>query len=69
MLQNQYAEELLTARQAADFLKVHISTIRRWSRNGVLKSYQLGPRGDRRYRREDIVALLNPKLKNIFRVD
>ena len=49
---------MLTTSEVAVILNVHINTVRRWSNQGTLKSYQLGPSGDRRYRREDIDAFL-----------
>ncbi|MGI2336686.1 MAG: helix-turn-helix domain-containing protein [Dehalogenimonas sp.] len=49
---------MLTSNEVAVILNVHINTVRRWSNQGTLKSYQLGPRGDRRFRREDIDAFL-----------
>ncbi|MDV2989702.1 MAG: helix-turn-helix domain-containing protein [Dehalogenimonas sp.] len=49
---------MLTTSEVAVVLNVHINTVRRWSNQGTLKSYQLGPRGDRRFRREDIDAFL-----------
>jgi len=52
---------LLTPAQAAEFLNVHINTIRRWSNNGILETYRIGPRGDRRLRRQDIDNLLLKK--------
>jgi len=52
-------EAMLTARQVADFLQVHISTLRRWSDQGILKSYRVGPRRDRRYRQEDVLSFVH----------
>jgi len=52
--------ELLTLREAADVLKCHPNTLRNWDRNGVLKAVRIGGRKDRRYRKEDILKLLNP---------
>lgn len=52
-------EGMLTARQVADFLQVHISTLRRWSDKGILKSYRVGPRRDRRYRQEDVLGFVS----------
>ena len=45
---------MLTIAETAYLLSVHINTIRRWSNQGMLKSYRIGTRGDRRFRREDI---------------
>ena len=57
-LQDRPLGKLLTARQVAEFLQVHITTVRRWSRNGVLKSHQIGYRGDRRYSEADVLGFL-----------
>jgi excisionase family DNA binding protein len=51
-------EAMLNIRQVADFLHVSISTVRRWSDGGMLKSYRVGPRGDRRYLRNDVLSFL-----------
>ena len=49
---------LLTARQVAQLLNVHVNTVRRWSDRGILKAYRIGPRGDRRFSRVDIDMFL-----------
>jgi len=51
-------ETMVTVRQVADFLHVSISTVRRWSDSGMLKSYRVGPRGDRRYRLNDVLSFV-----------
>ena len=35
----------------------NLFTMRRWTNNGILKAYRLGPRGDRRFKRTDINRL------------
>ncbi|MBC8274867.1 MAG: helix-turn-helix domain-containing protein [Chloroflexi bacterium] len=52
---------MLTARQVAQMLNVHINTVRRWDVRGVLKAYRIGPRGDRRFSREDVALFLANK--------
>jgi excisionase family DNA binding protein len=52
---------MLTARQVAQMLNVHINTVRRWDVRGVLKAYRVGPRGDRRFSREDVALFLAEK--------
>ncbi len=58
-MKNDQLESMLTARQVADFLQVSISTVRRWSDKGMLKFYRIGSRGDRRYRRDDVMKFLH----------
>jgi len=55
---------MLTAREIARFLNVHINTVRRWSNRGMLKTYRIGSRGDRRFLREDVVAFLKKGRRN-----
>ena len=45
---------MLTLGDVAQLLGVHPNTVRNWSEKGILKSYRIGPRRDRRFRREDI---------------
>jgi excisionase family DNA binding protein len=50
--------EVLTSGEVADLLKVHLSSVRRWSRSGKLKGYRLGGDGDWRFLRKDVLAFL-----------
>ena len=50
--------KMMTTKGVARMLNVHINTVRRWSDNGVLKAYRIGPRGDRRFERGDISDML-----------
>ena len=52
------SDALLTTSEVARMLHVHINTARRWSNSGVLRSCRIGPRRDRRFRRDDILTLL-----------
>ena len=45
---------MLTISDVAHLLNVHINTVRRWSNRGIIKTYRIGSRGDRRFKREDI---------------
>jgi excisionase family DNA binding protein len=49
---------MLTTSGVANMLYVHINTVRRWSDQGILKPYRVGPRGDRRFMRDDILEYL-----------
>jgi excisionase family DNA binding protein len=51
------ASTMLTASEVARIFNVHVSTIRRWGRQGIIRSYPLGPRGRRGFRREDVAVL------------
>jgi len=55
--------KLLTIRQAAEILNVHVETLRRWDKSGKLKAIVINDRGDRRYELKDIQSLIN-KNKN-----
>jgi excisionase family DNA binding protein len=54
---------MLTTGEACQILYVHCNTLRRWTERGLITAYRIGPRGDRRYRREDVDALLIEQLK------
>lgn len=57
--QNSQIEPMLTTSEVARILNVHINTVRRWSNQGTLRSYRIGSRGDRRFRKDDVDALFN----------
>jgi diguanylate cyclase (GGDEF)-like protein/excisionase family DNA binding protein len=52
------ADALLSVAQAAGVLGVHPNTIRAWTDAGRLTAYRINSRGDRRFRRSDVVRLL-----------
>lgn len=49
---------LLAVRQVAQLLAVHVNTVRKWADHGIIPVYRVGPRRDRRFRREDAFTLL-----------
>jgi excisionase family DNA binding protein len=49
---------MLTVREVAEMLHVHVNTVRRWSNHGILKAYQINSRGDRRFRQQDVALFL-----------
>lgn len=49
---------IMTCDEVAEFLRVHVSSVRRWSRSGKLRAYKVGGRGDWRYRKQDVLAFL-----------
>lgn len=57
---------MLTTTGVARLLNVHINTVRRWSNRGILKAYRIGPRGDRRFKREEIDSFLTEGFEDIL---
>ena len=43
-------EHMLTITEVSRLLHVHPNTLRRWSNDGLIKSYRINQRGDRRFR-------------------
>jgi len=60
---NKEMPELLTLKEACDILKCHPNTLRQWDKKGILVAVRFGERRDRRYRKEDILKLLERKQK------
>ncbi len=56
-------EPMLTVKEVARLIHMHVNTVRRWSDRGLIKAYRITRRGDRRFKREDValfVAEYNP---------
>lgn len=51
--------ELITIQETADVLKVHKNTLRSWDRKGILTAVRIGEKGVRKYKKEDIIKLIN----------
>jgi excisionase family DNA binding protein len=49
---------LLTVREVCQLLGIHSNTLRRWSDIGLLNAYRIGTGKHRRFKAEDIEALL-----------
>src|SRR3990167_2070169 len=56
---NQFigAADLLTISEVAKLFKIHPDTLRNWEKAGKITPMRVGPRQDRKYRREDIQTL------------
>jgi len=50
--------DLLTVREVAELLRVSPLTIKRWGKRGKLPAIRINARGDRRYRKEQVLYLL-----------
>ena len=55
---NVQVSSMLTVQEVSQLLRVHGNTLRRWTRQGIINAYRIGPRGDRRFRPEDVALLL-----------
>jgi excisionase family DNA binding protein len=58
MANGEHMSEMLTVRQVARLLHVHPNTLSRWNNKGRIRAYRITPRGDRRFRREEIAHFL-----------
>lgn len=54
---------VLTVAEVAQLLHIHENTVRRWSDRGIIKPYKISARGDRRFKKEEVEALIT-RLKN-----
>ncbi|UCE98084.1 MAG: helix-turn-helix domain-containing protein [Dehalococcoidia bacterium] len=62
MLTKVMPTSMLTVGEVARILHIHENTVRRWSDQGVIKSYRFGVRGERRFEKvevESVIARLN----------
>lgn len=53
--------ELLTLKDACAILKCHPNTLRQWDRKGILPAIRIGVKRVMRYRKSDIIKLLNQR--------
>ncbi len=49
---------MLTTTEIALLLHVHPNTVRHWANRGLINTYRLGPRGDRRFKHEDVDSFI-----------
>ena len=50
---------VLTPKEAAHVLHVHVNTVKRWESKGILRAHRIGPRRDRRFEQNEILRLIN----------
>jgi excisionase family DNA binding protein len=50
--------ELLTIREVTQLLNVHPNTLRNWEREGLIQVIRIGPRKDRRYKKDVIKHMM-----------
>src|SRR5947207_14887740 len=51
-------QKFLTIAEAAAFLRVSETSLRRWTNSGKLRSFRVGGRNERRFLREDLLAFM-----------
>lgn len=49
---------MLTVSEVAHLLGAHVNSVRRWADMGLLPSYRIGLRGDRRFSPDEISSFL-----------
>ena len=54
--------DLLTVREVAEILRVSTLTIKRWGKRGKLPAIRINSRGDRRYKKDQVLYLLGINL-------
>ena len=52
-------DDLLTIGQVSDLFKIHPDTLRNWEKAGELVPLRVGPRKDRKYRKQDIETIVS----------
>jgi len=58
MANDNLKDHMLTVREVSLLLHVHPNTLRRWADKGIIKSFCITPRGDRRFMSRDINQFL-----------
>ncbi len=51
--------KMLTVREASQVLSVHPNTLRKWSDRGMIPTYRIGNRRDRRFVLSDLVDFMD----------
>ena len=66
--ENKMLQKMLTVREVASVLNLHSSTVRRWERGGLLRSYRIGPRHSLRFKQEDILDFVDKSRNGVHGV-
>lgn len=59
MKKSKNLPEILTLQEACELLNCHPNTLRNWDNKGILKAIRFGTRQDRRYKKDDILSIIN----------
>ena len=52
-------DEIITLKEACEILHCHPNTLRKWDNEGYLRAIRFGTRRDRRYRKSEVLKILN----------
>ncbi len=52
-------DAMLTVSEVAQLLHIHPNTLRRWSNEGRLNAFRITPRGDRRFKKQEVDRFLS----------
>jgi putative resolvase len=61
MSDKEQPKEYLRVSEASKLLGVHANTLRNWDKQGLLKPVRVGVRKERRYKRDDVLKLMEQK--------
>ena len=59
LYESELLDRMLTVNEVSHLLNVHPSTVRRWEKQGQLKSHRFGSKSVIRFKREDISNFIN----------
>ncbi len=57
----QDMDKLFNVQNAANFLSVSAKTIRNWAQHNILHGLKVGPRGDWRFTKTDLMKMIQKK--------
>ena len=63
--ETELPQRMLNVKEVAAILSVHPGTVRRWEKEGLLKSYRIGPRRNLRFNQEDVLDFINKSKKEV----
>ena len=60
---------MLTIKEVAGLLHAHPSSVRRWAKEGLIKCYRVGTRGDRRFKSEHVDEFIQSGAESVSNGD
>jgi excisionase family DNA binding protein len=60
---------MLTIKEVAGLLHAHPSSVRRWAKEGLIKCYRVGTRGDRRFKFEHVDEFIQAGAESVSNGD